>query len=137
MKNKKKKIAFVNKIPKSFFVNNEEVGLKDDVGKLRMDLITPEIIIGMAEVLTYGANKYKPNSWQGCNPDLHYAACQRHLVKWKQGEFDDSETGLSHLKHAATNIMFLLYHEENKLRSSHNINCENIKQRNKNGNKTK
>ena len=95
----------------------EKKGLKENQNKIRMDLITPESITGMAEVLTYGAIKYKPNSWQNVENgiDEHYAALMRHLVKWRQGEINDKETGLSHIKHVLTNAMFLLYHEENKL----------------------
>ena len=92
----------------------EQIGLKDKVGKLRMDLITPECIIGMAEVLTYGAIKYKPNSWQNVENgiDEHYASLMRHLIVWKQGEMNDNESKLSHMKHVLTNAMFLLYHEQ-------------------------
>ena len=40
-------------------MNNDEVkGMKFDEGKLRFDLIPPEIELYLAEVLTYGANKY-------------------------------------------------------------------------------
>jgi len=92
----------------------EKIGLKDKTGKARVELVSPNCILGMAEVLTYGANKYKPNSWQNIDSpiDTHYAALLRHLLIWRAGETNDKETGLSHIKHVLTNAMFLLDHEE-------------------------
>jgi len=92
----------------------EKVGLKDDNNKPRVDLVLPETIIGMAEVLTIGVAKYKANSWQNVveGEDVHYAALLRHLLAWKMGERFDKETKLSHMKHVLTNAMFLLYHEK-------------------------
>jgi len=94
----------------------EKKGLKDDKGKLRYDLITPESIEALAEVLTYGAKKYKPNSWQNVEDasNKHYAALMRHLIAWRKGEKLDPETKLNHIKHILTNTMFLLYQEEKK-----------------------
>ena len=92
----------------------EDVGLKDNNGKLRVDLVTAECIEGMAEVLGYGARKYKANSWQNVEngKDEHYAALLRHLLAWRRGEINDPETNLNHIKHVLTNAMFLLYHDE-------------------------
>lgn len=94
----------------------EKVGLKDDKGKLRFDLITPESIEGMAEVLTFGATKYKPNSWQNVENgiDKHYASLMRHTIEWRKGEKLDKETKLHHMKHIMTNAMFIIHHEESK-----------------------
>lgn len=91
----------------------EKIGLKENKDKLRFDLITTESMIGLAEVLTYGAKKYKPNSWQNVENGLdeHYAALMRHLISWRDGEIVDNETGLSHIKHVLANAMFLLHHE--------------------------
>lgn len=93
----------------------EKEGLKDRIGKIRVELVTPNSILGMAEVLTYGAKKYKPNSWQNIDEplDTHYAALLRHLLQWRNGEKFDKDSGLRHLKHILTNAMFLLDHEEN------------------------
>ncbi len=92
----------------------EKVGQKIDEGKLRVELVSPEAIIGMSEVLTLALNKYDANSWQNVTngEDVHYAALLRHLLAWRMGEINDEESGLSHMKHVLTNAMFLLHHEK-------------------------
>lgn len=87
--------------------------MKDKTKKLRMDLIEPNFITELAKVMSYGAEKYAPNSWRDIeNPmDSYYAACMRHLMSYRSGEKTDSESGINHLSHAAINIMFMLYAE--------------------------
>ena len=81
---------------------------KDDTGKPRMDLLIPEFLLDMGTVLGHGAEKYGDNNWQECNdPQRYYAAALRHLLRWGAGESLDLETGISHLIHAAVNLMFL------------------------------
>ena len=88
------------------------VGRKDDSGKLRMDLLAPEFLLGTAEVLTFGANKYGDRNWEaGIKYSRVFAALMRHLWRWWASEPFDAETGMSHLKHAACCIMFLLAYE--------------------------
>ena len=91
-------------------------GPKYDEGKLRYSLIPPIILKGLAEVLTFGAEKYAPNSWQTVeNGDVRYLdALYRHLEAFRGGETFDKESQLHHLKHAACNIAFLLHFEERK-----------------------
>ena len=92
----------------------KERGLKDTKDKNRVDLITPESILGIGEVLTFGAKKYSPNNWQlvEAAQDKYYAALMRHLLAWRQGEAIDPESKLNHIKHVLTNAMFLLYYEK-------------------------
>jgi hypothetical protein len=40
---------------------------KNDNDKLRYDLIPPQALKALAEVLTFGANKYADNNWQLCD----------------------------------------------------------------------
>ena len=89
---------------------------KHDKDKVRLDLITPEFIIEIGKVLTFGANKYAPESWKQVpnRQDRYYAAALRHLLAYRRGIKTDYETGLSHLAHAACNIMFLLYEENHE-----------------------
>lgn len=88
--------------------------MKFDKGKLRYGLIPPQATKAIAEVLTYGAKKYKPNNWQLGEPDRYVDALYRHLEAWRAGEKLDPESGLSHLAHAITNISFLLYFDDIK-----------------------
>ena len=86
-------------------------GRKDDEGKDRFDLLLPEFEQAVAKVLTMGAVKYAPNSWQNVPDakDRYYAALRRHLNSWRKGERNDKESGLNHLAHVACNTMFLLW----------------------------
>ena len=92
-------------------------GMKFDGDKVRLDLIDPEFIEGVGSVLTFGAKKYGPNNWQGVEDAVnrYYAATLRHLMAYRSGDVNDAESGISHLFHAACNLMFLAYFErENK-----------------------
>lgn len=93
------------------YTNNvqKSQGMKNDWDKNRLDLIEPQFIEGVGEVLTFGAQKYEPNNWQKVEDaeDRYYAATLRHLMAWRKGEKIDPESGLNHLDHVACNIMFL------------------------------
>ena len=93
------------------YVNNTQkpVGMKNDQDKVRLDLIEPQFIESVGQVLTFGAKKYEPNNWQKVEDaeNRYYAAALRHLFAWRKGEKIDPESGLNHLDHAACNIMFL------------------------------
>lgn len=55
-----------------------EGGHKDDQGKIRMELVPPELIEAVADILTFGAAKYKTeitNEWDA----LLYAQCATEL----------------------------------------------------------
>lgn len=94
----------------------QQLGLKDDSGKLRFDLILPEFEEGIAATLTVGAEKYAPNSWQHVEnaTERYYASLRRHINAWRQGEEIDPEDNIPHLAHAACNIMFLMYFDNQR-----------------------
>lgn len=87
----------------------EEVGVKFDDEKPRTDLLPSHAILEVAKILTYGAHKYEAHNWRKGLPwSRVYAAVQRHLMAWNDGETNDKESGLNHLAHACCNLMFLI-----------------------------
>ena len=89
-------------------------GVKYDEGKLQLNLIPPETIEGLGRVLTYGANKYCENGWQGVEQERYVAALLRHFTAWRKGEERDEESGLLHLEHMLANIAFIHWKELNR-----------------------
>ena len=89
--------------------------VKHDHGKLRLDLITPEMTRGLGEVLTFGAGKYADRNWEkGLDSGRLLAACQRHLLAHQEGEVTDPESCLSHQAHAMCNLGMLLTLEQRR-----------------------
>jgi hypothetical protein len=87
--------------------------VKYDAGKSPVNLISRDFICGVADVLAFGAEKYTANNWRnGMEWSRCTAACMRHLTAWNEGEDLDPESGLSHLYHAACNLMFLAEYTE-------------------------
>ena len=91
------------------------IGAKHDAGKLRWDLLPLELIEGIVETLTLGADEYGEKSWQTVPDakDRYYAALMRHLREYQSGNKIDKKSGLSHIKHVMANAMFLYYFEKN------------------------
>ena len=89
---------------------------KDDGGKIRFDLIPPEIEEELARVVTYGANKYGArNCEKGFGYGRLYAAARRHLNAFWSGEDRDKESGLPHLSHALWNIGMLIVQQQRRI----------------------
>jgi len=87
-------------------------GTKNDSGKLRMDLIPPEAMIALAEVLSMGANKYADHNWRkGIEYSRVLGALERHLADWKMGNRFDDESKLNHMAHVLCNVVFLMTYE--------------------------
>jgi len=87
--------------------------LKDDSRKVKMSLLLPSWLHGVASVLTFGASKYYENSWKevGNAKQRYLNAAYRHLIAYHSGEKVDVETGESHLLHLSCCIMFLYFFE--------------------------
>lgn len=80
---------------------------KHDSGKPMMGLLSSLWLVGVAQVLTFGAKKYASHNWRkGINQSRLMDAALRHLASFNGGEDLDPETGLSHLLHASCCIMF-------------------------------
>lgn len=83
-------------------------GDKADTGKPRMDLISPLAMAYLAQVLTFGANKYAAHNWRkGIPLSKLIAASQRHLTAIAAGIDTDEETGLPHAAHLMCEAMFI------------------------------
>jgi len=84
--------------------------MRKNVGKLRFDLITPEMDLALAEVLTMGAAKYADRNWEKGIPYISglVASLKRHLSAFELGEDNDPESGLLHAAHILTNAAFLV-----------------------------
>lgn len=93
-------------------------GMKDLEGKLRFDLIPPEVDKALAEVLTIGAKKYADRNWEKglFLVKEHLGAMKRHINKWESGEDLNKEVDLkgnpiselNHLKHALWHLMAMV-----------------------------
>jgi hypothetical protein len=106
--------------------NLNMTGKKFDAGKPRMGLVAPEFTSGIAEVLTFGADKYGAYNWaEGIDFDRVYDAAQRHLSSWWMGEDLDTETGKNHLLHAACELMFLYCYQQWEMNNHDNRHIRN------------
>jgi hypothetical protein len=87
-------------------------GVKLDNGKPRPELIAPEMIEGVAAVLTDGAMKYEPRNWEkGMSWGRVFGSLMRHSWAWARGEYLDPESGHPHTWHMACNVMMLIAYE--------------------------
>lgn len=100
-------------------------GVKLDEGKLRIELVPPEMLFAVADILTFGAHKYGDRNWEkGMKWSRVFGALMRHMWCWWGGQGPvstnfafgetDTETGRSHLWHAACCIAFLIAYESRK-----------------------
>lgn len=98
-------------------------GRKDDAHKTRIDLVPPELVFAVADILTSGARKYEDRNWEkGMSWGRVFGALMRHMWAWWGGAGpttksflfgdNDSETGRSHLWHAGCCAAFLIAYEE-------------------------
>ena len=81
-----------------------------------MDLLPFDALEAIAQVLTFGAEKYSVDGWKKVeNGEGRYvAALLRHLCARERGELYDTESGLTHAAHMATNALFILWFEIQK-----------------------
>lgn len=99
-------------------------GIKHDKGKVRTGLMMEGFAYALkevAEVSTFGAEKYGENTWQEVEIERYRDAFFRHLLDWMSGEEYDDESGLKSLAHAAWNILAILELDEKPSKISQNI----------------
>lgn len=84
-------------------------GIKHDQDKSRVSLVFTKGLLEVGKVGTFGAKKYADHNWlKGMKWSRLLDATLRHLIAFNSGERIDEESGLSHLAHAAWNILALL-----------------------------
>lgn len=101
-------------------------GAKYDSGKVRLELIPPELLFAVGTILTFGADKYADRNWElGMKWSRVFGALMRHMWCWWGGKLPtstnfvfgdlDDETKHSHLWHAGCCLTFLIAYEERKI----------------------
>lgn len=89
-------------------------GSKLDAGKQLPFLVLGKFTLALKEVVkvgTFGANKYTKNGWIEVpnGKERYYEAMIRHLLEDMQSEDSkDPQTGITHLAHAAWNILAVI-----------------------------
>ena len=93
-------------------------GKKFDTGKPATHLLPPKAMLCVADVLRYGAEKYGEHNWRAV-PDAekrYIAAALRHIFTAMTGEQPyDPESGIFHIAHAITSLLFILEMEIDKV----------------------
>lgn len=94
-----------------------EPGAKLDQGKIKAGVLHDfsEALFQVAQVGTYGAEKYTRGGWQYVpnGAERYFDAFWRHLLESRRQPNDD-DTGLSHLAHAAWNLLAVIELEYGK-----------------------
>ena len=88
-------------------MQKKQWGVKNDQDKIQVQLLSPRWLLGVGQVLSFGARKYKSFNWaKGIERSRLLGACLRHVLAYMGGENDDAETGISHLYHASCCLLF-------------------------------
>lgn len=91
------------------YIKPSDKGLKYDTGKPALDLLPPDALNDVAEVLQFGAKKYaRGNYRKGLQYSRLISAALRHIMAFNNGEDKDKESNLNHIAHAACCLLFLL-----------------------------
>ena len=82
----------------------------------RMDLLPWDTLMKVSEHYHYGASKYEDRNWErGYKWSLSFAALQRHLAAFWQGEDVDEESGSHHMAAACFHALALFTYVERGL----------------------
>jgi len=96
-------------IPQEVFIASSNGGCKTDGGKLRLDLIEPEFKRAMADILSFGMEKYGAYNWRGLNKKRVIASLERHLQEYREGQVMDTQSPNGfNLAAVAVNAMFAM-----------------------------
>lgn len=93
-------------------VRNDKTGAEKGAKPESYDQLYWPFIAELAKVYHFGSQKYAPYNYaKGYDWSLSFAALQRHIVLFWNGESHDSESGLHHLAHAAWHLSALFLFE--------------------------
>lgn len=101
---------------------------KFDGEKTRYDLLPVVPVHEVAEVFTFGANKYSDYNYLGLDRRRIFAALLRHAFAWWRGEDTDEESGKSHLAHAACCVLMLRHQETQDVQTRQHSADDNIRE---------
>lgn len=98
----------------------KQLGQRDagrfDEGKVRHDLMPAWALEKLAEVYTYGSQKYDDNNWwKGMKWSKVMGPLERHYNKWKRGRIQDEESNCYHLAMVAWNAIALMCYQKNQI----------------------
>jgi len=100
----------------------DEPGLRYDAGKLRYDLIPPEVIDALAQVYTDGAIKYHDRNWEkGMSYSRVIRCIFSHLIKYLFGErFDKDLKECEHMAMVIWNAAAILTYDKRNMAEEFN-----------------
>ena len=87
-------------------------GVKHDSEKLRWDMLPFREVRQIVAVLNHGSDKYDDYNWQRVQPFFrrYFNAMMRHIyARFFRRQRLDPDSGLPHLAHAASCILFLMW----------------------------
>ena len=94
----------------------EELGIKENKGKIRPNLLPITELKEVIRVFEYGVEKHSINNWKHVKEPINeYSnALSRHLLDYLEGEKKASDSNLPHLAHICANALILMWFENNK-----------------------
>jgi hypothetical protein len=83
-------------------------GLKYDDGKAPLHLVDMDVLIDVANVFGYGAEKYAEHNWRkGMKITRLLNAAMRHIAELQKGIDTDPESNHSHAAHTIANLVMV------------------------------
>jgi len=75
-------------------------------------LLPIDVVADVVKVISHGAKKHSPDGWKALPKDIDFDHLMEHLSEWKSGKNIEDESGLPHLAHAITRLMFLYWKDK-------------------------
>lgn len=84
---------------------------KDSLGIKRppMSTVPAPVMMELGVAMLEGARKYARHNYRvvGVKASVYYDACERHMMRWWEGEDIDPESGLNHVVKAIASLVVL------------------------------